>query len=353
MDIEVVKIFVPAVAAFAIGILSTPLLAHYLYKHRAWKKKAGKGKGIGGGGTPIFDELHKEREVNTPRLGGILIWGSVAITIIGMYILARLFPLEIFQELDFLSRSQTWVPFFALLLGAGIGLIDDLLEITKSSGGLSLPKRLLAVGTIALLVGLWFYIKLDVTSVGIPFMNPLEIGWLIVPFFVAVTLLLYASGTIDGIDGLAGGVFAIIFAAYAAVAVSQAQFDLAALSATIAGATLAFLWFNIPPARFYMTETGSMALTITLAIIAFMTDTLGEGVGVALLPIIALPLVVTVATTLLQVGSKRLLKRKIFKVAPIHHHFEALGWPPYKVVMRYWVITMIVAVIGITIGILG
>ena len=189
--------------------------------------------------------------------------------------------------------------------------------------------------------------------VGIPFSTPLEIGWLIVPLFIAVALFIYASGVIDGIDGLAGGVFAIIFGAYAGIAFFQNQIDLAALSATITGGILAFLWFNIPPARFYMSETGTMGLTLALATIAFMTDSLGDGHGLLALGIIALPLVATVLSNILQVLSKKFRKKKIFKVAPLHHHFEALGWPSYKVTMRYWVITAVLALVGVTFALIG
>ena len=94
-------------------------------------------------------------------------------------------------------------------------------------------------------------------------------------------------------------------------------------------------------------------MAVALAITAFSADALGDGVGVAVLPIIALPLTVTVATTLLQAVSKKILGRKLFRVAPIHHHFEALGWPAYKVVMRYWVITIIAAIVGITVSLAG
>jgi len=353
IEAEILKLFIPAIVAFLVGIGGAPILTHFLYKHKAWKKKAGKGNGMGGGATPLFDELHKEREVNTPRMGGILIWGSVAITLFGIFLVAALAPNTIAPEFDFLTRSQTWVPAALFFLGAFVGLIDDLLEVTKGGNGLKLPIRLLVVGSAATLAAVWFYSKLEVTSIGIPFMQPLELGFWIVPFFVIGTLIIYASGVIDGIDGLSGGVFSIIFGAYAVVAFMQGQFDVAAFSATIAGATLAFLWFNIPPARFYMTETGSMALTLALATIAIMTDTLGGGIGIAVLPIIALPLVGTVGANVLQVLSKKFLGKKIFKIAPIHHHFEAIGWPAHKVTMRYWIVTLIFAILGVTLAIVG
>jgi phospho-N-acetylmuramoyl-pentapeptide-transferase len=173
---------------------------------------------------------------------------------------------------------------------------------------------------------------------------------LIIPFFIILTIALYASGVIDGIDGLSGGVFTSIFAGYAGVAFIQTQYDLAALCGTIAGATLAFLWFNIPPARFWMTETGTMALTLTLAVVVFMTDSLGDGHGISLLAVIGLPLLVTVASNIVQVLSKKIRGKKVFFIAPLHHHFEAIGWPSYKVTMRYWVISIACALLGLALA---
>jgi phospho-N-acetylmuramoyl-pentapeptide-transferase len=156
------------------------------------------------------------------------------------------------------------------------------------------------------------------------------------------------------LDGLSGGVFACIFGAYAAIAFSLNQIDLAAFSATLAGAILAFLWFNIPPARFYMTETGSMALTVALSIVAFMTDSIGGGFGFFVLPIIAFPLIASAGSSFMQIYYKRLTGgKKIFLSAPLHHHFEALGWPSYKVVMRYWVLSVIFAIIGVIVALIG
>jgi len=357
MIIDIVKIALPATVAFALGIGLTPLLTHYLYKYKAWKKVPGKKAGLGGGATPIFNELHKTRETGTPRMGGIVIWASACVTIVGFWLLARIFPLDIFLKLDFLSRDQTWIPLATLAVGACVGLIDDILEISgkgSGAGGFALSKRLLIVSFIALLVGLWFFFKLDVTALGLPYAGEISVGWLIVPFFILVTLAFYASGVIDGIDGLSGGVFAAIFAAYAGIAFYQQQINLAAFGATVVGGILAFLWFNIPPARFYMSETGTMGLTLTLAVVAFMTDSLGGGHGVFVLPIVAFPLVVTVLSDVIQIVSKKMRGgKKVFLVAPLHHHFEALGWPGYKVTMRYWVISVVCAVLGLIIALIG
>ncbi|MEK9160649.1 MAG: hypothetical protein AAB440_01255 [Patescibacteria group bacterium] len=352
MLLDAARVLLPFVIAFAIGISIAPILTHYLFKYKAWKKKGGKGKGLGDSrGTPLFDDLHREREVSTPRMGGILIWASTIITVVFLWVIATFFG-EPFAGFDFVDRGQTWLPLVALLIGAGIGLLDDFLEITQSTGGLSLKWRLMFVSLFGIVAGWWFYDKLDVSAVGIPFFGPFELGPLFILFFWFVTIAIYASGVIDGIDGLAGGIFGIIFLAYAGIAFAQEQVALAAFASTVAGGIFAFLWFNVPPARFYMSETGSMALTLALAVTAFSSDVLGDGVGVAVLPIIAFPLTATVLANVLQVISKKVFKKKLFRIAPIHHHFETMGWPPYKVTMRYWIITIIAGVFGLTIALL-
>jgi len=357
MVIDLIKVLSPTAIAFFVGIGITPIVTHYLYKHKCWKKKSGKTGGYGGGDTPLFNELHKDREVNTPRMGGIVIWASVLLTVVGIWILAKLVGGPALEKLEFFSRSQTWLPLFALLVGAGVGLIDDFLEVMGTgkhfAGGLPLSKRLLVVGGVMIFAGWWFFDKLDVSGVYVPFNGVIDLGIWFIPFFVLVGLAVYAGGVIDGIDGLAGGVFAIMFASYGMIAVAQQQVDLAAFCGTVVGGLLAFLWFNIPPARFYMTETGIMGLTLALTITAFMTDSIADGKGVAVLPLIAFPLVVTVASDVIQVASKRLRGKKIFHIAPVHHHFEAIGWPSYKVTMRYWVLSFVTAFLGVIIALAG
>lgn len=352
MIFDATRVLIPFILSFLIGIGISPIVSHFLYKHRAWKKKAGK-TGMGdASGTPIFNELHKDREVSTPRMGGIVVWTATFLTMLFLFGISLVSEGD-FADLSFINRSQTWLPLAALGLGAFVGLIDDLLEVQSARGGLRLRFRLLVVACIGAFSGWWFYYKLGISSVGIPFSAPLELGIFFIPFFIFVALALYAGGVIDGIDGLAGGVLAIIFLAYGGIAFAQHQHALAGFAGAVAGSLFAFLWFNIPPARFYLTETGTMGLTLALALTAFTADTLGEGVGVSVLPIIALPLTATVVTNILQVVSKKIFKRKLFRVAPIHHHFEALGWPPYKVTMRYWVITIIAGIFGVAIALLA
>ncbi|HRH24493.1 MAG TPA: hypothetical protein PK109_02810 [Candidatus Paceibacterota bacterium] len=352
MILDAARVLIPFVVSFTFGMILAPVLSHYLYKHKAWKKKAGKGVGMGDdAGTPLFDELHAVRETSAPRMGGIIVWGSVVLTVLLFAILSYFYG-GAWVDLDFVNRGQTWLPLFALIAGALVGLIDDILEVTKSEGGLALPWRLILVTALGTFAGWWFYDKLDISAVGIPFVGALPLGVFFIPFFVFVTLAIYASGVIDGIDGLAGGIFAIVFMAYAGIAFAQEQLALSAFAAAVSGGLFAFLWFNIPPARFYLSETGTMALTLALAVTAFSADVLGDGVGVAVLPIIAFPLTATVFTSVLQVVWKKVFKKKLFRIAPIHHHFEAIGWPSYKVTMRYWIITIIASIFGLAVALL-
>ena len=355
MAINVIKVILPAVISFIVGIAITPLVTNFLYKNKMWKKKA-RTVSIDGGGTPVFNSIHALKETSAPRMGGIVIWASVIITTLGIWLLGQLFPTGILAKLDFLSRNQTWIPLSTMFLGAIIGLVDDLLDIRGTggnyAGGLSLRKRLFLVAIISFLISLWFYFKLDVNTINFPFIYGVNLGLWFIPIFIGVVILIYSGGVIDGIDGLSGGVFASTFAAYAGIAFFQNQINLAAFCIVVVGAILAFLWFNIPPARFYMSETGSMALTITLAIVAFMTDSMGGGRGVAVLPIIALPLIITTASVIIQLLSKKFRGKKIFLVAPIHHHFEAKGWPGYKVSMRYWIVSIVCAVFGLILALI-
>ena len=350
MYLDLVKIFVPTAFAFFLGLLFTPFATHFFFKYKMWKRYS---RSIEA--TSIdFQKIHNEKEeLNTPRIGGIIIWVSALATTGLFYLVWILFPSPLAQKLNFLSRSQTVIPFFTLLLGSLIGLWDDLVQI-YSTGRFAQDdaswrkwKAFLIAG-ISLLIGMWFFYKLGMTTLHIPFGGDLYLGFLIIPFFMLVALATFSGGVIDGIDGLSGGVLASIFASYAAIAFANNQVDLAAFSGVITGSILAFLWFNIPPARFYMGETGIMGLTVTAAVMAFLTD------SVFILPVIAFPLVATSLSVILQMTGKKFFGgRRLFRVAPIHHHFEAIGWPSYKVTMRYWVLSVIFSIIGIILAIIS
>lgn len=349
--LNILKVFGLSAFAFWLGIFLTPILTHYLYKHKCWKKTA-RVKALLGGEATLFNALHKEKEVSTPRMGGILIWLITLFVILIFYVLAKIFThSELAQKINFFSRSQTWLTLFTLISASILGLVDDLLQIKEKggymAGGISLSKRIAIVALIGAVGAYWFYFKLEKSAVLIPFFGEINLGILFIPFFIIIMIALFSGGVIDGIDGLAGGIMANIFAAYSGIAFFQNQIDLAAFCAVITGALLAFLWFNIPPARFYMGETGMLGLTTVLAVVAFLTN------SAAALPIIAFPLFAAMGSDIIQLISKKFFGKKVFRIAPIHHHFEALGWPAYKVTMRFWVISIIFAIIGMVIILVG
>ena len=351
MPIDVVKIFLTTATAFFVGIAITPFLTDFLYRHKMWKKSSVK-LAMDGREAPISSKLHNDEVRKTPRMGGVVIWGSVLITVFLFFIFAAIFPDSIFAKFSFLSRNQTWLPLFTLIAASLFGLIDDYLVCRESGsyvgGGLSLRVRLAFVFLLALGGAWWFYAKLGMDSVHIPFVGDMHLGLLFIPLFIIFMIGIYSGGIIDGIDGLSGGVFASIFTAYAVIAFAQGQIDLAAFSSVVVGGILAFLWFNIPPARFFNSETGTMALTTSLTVVAFLTN------AVLVLPIIAGLLIATSASSLIQIVSKKYRNgKKVFLVAPLHNHFQALGWPSYKVTMRYWVISVVFAVLGTIIALIG
>ncbi|MFA5791613.1 MAG: hypothetical protein WC884_01080 [Candidatus Paceibacterota bacterium] len=350
MYIDLVKIFLPTTVAFFLGIFLTPIATHFFYKYKMWKKYS-RSSDID---TSDFTKIHnEEEELKTPRVGGIIIWFSILLTTLIFYLSSILFPSFDTEKMNFLSRNQTLIPFFTLILGSLIGLWDDLIQIYGNGRFARDDKvwrkwKAFLVAFLALLVGIWFFYKLGMTSIHIPFGGEFYLGIFIIPFFIIVALATFSGGVIDGIDGLSGGVLSSIFAAYSAIAFANNQIDLAAFCGVIAGVILAFLWFNIPPARFYMGETGIMGLTITLATIAFLTD------SVLILPVVAFPLVITSGSVILQTLSKKFRNgKRLFRLAPIHHHFEAIGWSSYKVTMRFWILSVVFSIIGIILAIIS
>lgn len=338
--IKIIQSITSAVIAFIVGILITPVISNFLYKHKLWKKRS-VGLTIDGETAAITQKLHNDEVRKTPRMGGVIVWGSVIITAIILMFLPKLFY---GIDLSFLNRSQTWIPFAVFLGMSLVGLIDDYLVCQENhkAQGIPLRFRILLVALSGLAIAFWFYYKIDIQSIHIPFHGAYVLSAeLFALFFVLVITGTYAGGVIDGIDGLAGGVFAIIFGAYGVIAFSMGMGDLAAFCLAITGALCAFLWFNIPPARFFLSDTGTMGLTTVLATIALITNTL------LVLPILALPLVISVVSNIIQILSKKIRNKKVFLVAPLHNHFQALGWPSYKVTMRYWIITIMSALVGV------
>jgi phospho-N-acetylmuramoyl-pentapeptide-transferase len=349
-SIDIIKILFLFIFSSFLAILWTPILTHFLYKYKLWKKEARK-KAIDGKSASVFYSLHKEKEVGTPRLGGLLIWITAVFVIFLFAILAKVFDNSLLEKFNFLSRSQTYLPLGILIAASLLGLGDDLLQVFGKGkyigGGMKFSRRLFIMITIAGIGAWWFYSKLGWTTIFIPIIGDINIGFLYVPIFIITTLGCWAGGVIDGIDGLAGGTLATIFSAFSIIAFSQGQIDLASFCAVLAGTILAFLWFNIPPARFYMGESGMMGLTATLAAVAFLTN------SVFVLPIIAGLLVIEAGSVILQLLSKKFRHKKIFICSPIHHHLEAIGWSQSKITMRFWILGMIMAIIGVIIKLLS
>lgn len=352
-SLSIFKILWPTITAFFFGMFITPFISNILYKYKMWKKK-NINTTIDGNQATITASILGDGKRETPRMGGLVIIFAVLFSVLFYYALPVAFHFNIFEKLNFISRNQTWLPLAIFIFAAFIGAIDDLastgnINIKNKHGeaGMSLRSRLFFVIIFAIISGAWFYFKLDVASLHIPFFGDLFIGKLIIPFFVLLFLALYGASNIDGLDGLSGGLFTILFSSYGIIALINNQINIATLCFVVVGSTLAFLWFNIPPARFYLSETGYMPLSILLAIVAVMTN------AVFLLLIIAMPFVVTEATTIIQLLSKKIRKKKVFPVTPIHNTFVYIGWSKEKVVMRYWIVSAIFAFLGIAIYIIS
>ena len=333
---------------------TTPFFSYLFYHYKLWKRSSRidetiNPKMLSEGGEDM-KTVHNTQETKTPRVGGIIVWFSVIATILLSYIAYFSSPEAL--DLRFITRNQTLLPLASLIVGALIGLTDDFLQIFGNAQQLAIGiPRKIRIGLVALLgviQGIWFYTKLDYSAIELPFsLGSLELGLLFVPFFMITVLALFSSSVIDGIDGLAAGVLAIIFNAYGFIGVFQNQFSIAIFSFVIMGALLAFLWFNIPPARFYLGETGILSLTLPLAVIIFLTNTVVEFL------VIGLPLVLTAGSSLVQIIARKYFNRRVFRLAPLHHHLEAIGWPRYKITMRYWVFSAMCSAVGLVIVIAG
>lgn len=355
LGLDPFKVLLPALISFIIGIIIAPAVGQFLVRNKLWKKK-NVATTIDGKEATITATLHDDEKTPVPRMGGIVVWFSVFATTVLFWLLSKVYPTPVTLKLEFISRNQTWLPLFAMGVGALIGGIDDLLVVeafkgrfnSYIGGGLSFPIRLIAVASLGLFAGWWFYAKLGVDYVYIPFHGDLHLGGLVfILFFIVVTLATFSTGVIDGVDGLSGGVMSAVFTAYGTIAYSHGQVNIAALCFVIVGGVMAFLWFNIPPALFYLTETGMLSLSLGLSVIAFLTN------SVMYLPIIAFPLMITTLSVILQLTWKKIFKRKLFLVAPLHHHFQVKGWPAHTVTMRYWIVSYMCAMLGVVIALIS
>ncbi|HBE89801.1 MAG TPA: phospho-N-acetylmuramoyl-pentapeptide-transferase [Candidatus Andersenbacteria bacterium] len=342
--INVGRIVIVGTITFIVAFGMTPLLTHYLYKYHFGKNIRATGQ------TPIYSKLHAGK-AGTPVGGGIIVWGSVVIMAGFFWLIHIIWPSWITTQLNFLSRAQTLLPLGALLGSAMVGLVDDYLNVKKigpAGGGLNMKHRLLLYTAVAAIGAWWFYFKLNWSVLHVPYFGDYEIGlWYIPLFLFVIVATAFSVNESDGLDGLAGGILLFCYSAYAALSFGMERMELAVFCSAIGGGLLAFLWFNVHPARFFMGDTGAMSLGTTLGIIAMLTN------SALVLPIIAFPLVLESASVIIQVASKKWRGKKVFLSAPLHHHFEAVGWPETKVTMRFWIIAAVSAAIGLLVGLLG
>ena len=328
------KMLMLGIGSFILAMAVTPIYTFFAYRLKFWKQM--RHQALSGGGTPVYNKIHAEKHKrNIPTMAGIIFVVTTAIVSL------------IFN----FSREQTWLPLTALVGCALVGLVDDFINIRshgKGIAGMRAPVKFAMITLIGLGLGWFFYSKLGVHAIHVPFVGAWEVGVWIIPIFAfAVVATGNAVNITDGLDGLAGGLASLAFFAYAVIAILDQQFGLAGFCFTMLGALVSYLWFNIYPARFFMGDVGAFALGCSLAVVAMLTDTL------FVLPLIGLVFVMETLSVIIQLTSKRIRHKKIFKSAPVHHHLEASGWPETKVTMRFWLIGAVCAVAGLIFAIVG
>jgi len=355
------KIFVYTVLSFLFSLWLAPSFIRLLRWLKFWKKKS---RQINLEGEEISDQTmidfykNDEAKMKIPRAGGILIWFTALFFAMFFWILLKIKPDDkLFQYLNFVSRSQTFIPIATLFFGCLFGFIDDALSTLENggnykAGGLKLSQRFVLVGILSTAIGLWFYSQLQKTSLQIfsfhlDFANLWghDFGFLYVILTILVLMGLWSSSVIDGFDGLAASVFIPIYLCFATLSYFRGYPNITVFLMIIVGAMCAFWWFNITPAKFYLGDTGSLGILLTIGVVAIMIN------AVYIIPISGIMLVLTSLSVVFQVLSKKLFKKKILKAAPLHHHFQTLGLSKDQVVLRYMIVSIIASVIGVMCGI--
>jgi len=335
---QLIRVLLLTIFASALAAILTPVWTNILYKYRLGKQIREDAN------APIFMSLHKKK-AGTPTMGGVLMWGTILIITFVFFILSKTVN-GFWSQISFLSRSQTWLVLAAMTGAALVGLFDDLLGIFRigpKGGGLRMRNKVLIYILLAALGAWWFWIKLGYNSITIPFFGSLVLGsWYILYFIFILVATTFSMNETDGLDGLAAGVALVGFVCLLVVAFIKGKYDLAAFLGAFIGTIIAFLWFNVYPARFFMGDTGAMALGITLGVVAMLTDTS------LFLPFFAFILVMESLSVIIQKIYKKIKHKKLFLSTPIHHHFEAKGWPETKVTMRFWILSGVVAAFGLS-----
>ena len=278
----------------------------------------------------------------TPTMGGLIIYGTVAI----VTVLTNIFEIED-GELIF-ERRSILLPLFVVLVTMAIGFWDDLGTLTNVDGrrGLSWRVKFILIGLLSVTVSLVLFYGLEVRSANVPWAGQFDLGPAYIPIAIVTVFATTSAVSItDGLDGLLGGTAAIAFTAYAVVGFGQGQEFLATFSFTVVGALLGFLWYNAHPAQVFMGDTGALPLGASLATVALMT---GHWL---LLPVIGIVFVANAASTVLQIAYFQTTGgRRLFRMTPLHHHFELLGWSEPQVVLRMWLFAFAGAMVGVALA---
>lgn len=340
---ELIQVFAWSAITFVLTLLLTPIYLRLAKKLRLGKQI--RSKALSGEKASIFQELHAKK-TGTPTMGGIIMWGAVLMVIL----FSRGLSLAGFIEHSLLQRGLVYLPLFTLITMGVLGAVDDyfnIREIGKDKGISAKPKMLFLL-IFAMLGAWWFYYKLGFSHIHVPSVGDFEIGLWYIPLFILVIVsTANAVNITDGLDGLAGGLLILAFTAFGIIAFAKGQLMLAIFCGLLIGSLMAFLWNNVPPAQFYMGDTGSLAYGATLGVIAMMTDSL------LVLLIVGIIFIVETLSVIIQLTSKKFFKRKVFLVAPLHHHYEKKGWGEAKITMRFWILGAMFGVVGLIVGILG
>lgn len=333
---NLIRALVVGTLSFLTAMALTPFWSNILYKYKFWKQA--KEETLYGSYATVFQKLHGEKhQRHIPTMAGVLVWGTILI-------ITLLFNL---------TRSQTYLPLFFMVAVGILGAVDDWFNIRGIGRikGVRARQKIAWLLLIAAFGAWWFYQKLGIASIHIPAYGDIAVGWWYIPIFIFVILATANAFNIaDGLDGLSGGLFAIAFTGYGTLAFLNGQVSLAIFCITVVGALIAYLWFNVYPARFFGGDTYALSMGATLGVVAMLIK---NNAGIAVLPLIAfIPLMETISV-ILQLLYRRWRHRKLFLIAPLHHHFEAMGWPETKVTMRFWIIGSFAAILGVIIGIIG
>lgn len=344
MDHNILRIVVFGLVTFFVAVLIAPGYIAILRRFKLAKQIRTEAS-LGGGKAEKYHALHAHKQ-GTPNMGGGMILIVVAIMVAITVIVQPLQkPLGLNLNYTLWNRKETYLPLFALFSMGLLGLIDDFLNVKNIGGkkGMSARVKMLGLTVFSFIGAWWFFAKLGNDSITIPGYGLLNIGWgYVVLSILIITAMANSVNITDGLDGLAGGLLAQNYAVYAFIAYSEHLYLLATLCAVIASALTAFLWFNIKPAKFYLGDAGALGLGGGLAVMALMTDTL------VVLVIISLIYIWEILSVIIQISSKRLRHgKKVFLIAPFHHHLEAKGMLEETIVMKFWLIGMLCSAGGL------